>query len=390
MCFERLYAVPFVEEPDFTRELKILKGVADIPFTDAVDQIGITAKILLDNAIVAEVMREAAKHYVQVNVVEPTDTIEELEDRSVVFSSPVMSSRFLNGQVHPEVLTVTHHKDLQGTVVVMKLKDFSFVAMYSLVVAPPTGLPEGTIALAELRIKFGLESESVRMYRDYAKEVEMNTPAPQVLSTFRKMWNHSPMTFPDFSGLRVMMMPVKLGYLDGVPDQYKDFVYDLYGMVESRFLGEVGYLTIDERELQPGETLRRSGLHVDGYYQGRCGAWGGGGGWGSVGNGMLTVSSTPHCKAWLGIARGEIGSEGEADQMDLSSCGSIVFGAGDVYWVDGACIHESLPVEETTKRQFVRLSMPNNGPWFEGYTENPTGIKPSNDILPARDKFMKG
>jgi len=213
---------------------------------------------------------------------------------------------------------------------------------------------------------------------------------PVVLSTFRKLWNHTPMHFPPFSGKRIMMMPVKIGSLDGVPENYWRFMELLYGMTEERFHGEIGYLTIDERELQPGETLRRSGLHVDGYYQGRCGAWGGGGGWGSVGNGMLTVSSTAHCKAYLGMAKGQIGDEGEADQLDLSQCGSIIFGAGDVYWVDGACIHESLPVEEVTKRQFVRLSMPNNGPWFEGYTENPEGIKPSGEILPRRDQFMQG
>ena len=61
-----------------------------------------------------------------------------------------------------------------------------------------------------------------------------------------------------------------------------------------------------------------------------------------------------------------------------------IFNAGQIYWVDGACVHESLPVSELTKRQFVRLSMPSNAPWFDGYTENPTGILPSNEILPRR------
>ena len=210
----------------------------------------------------------------------------------------------------------------------------------------------------------------------------------EIVSTFRKVWSHSPINFPEFSGVRIMMMPVKIGFLDGVPENYHQLVEQLYGMTEHRFKGQIGYLTIDEKELMPNETLRRSGLHVDGYYHGRCGAWGGGGSWGSVGNGMLTVSNTPHCKAWVGLARGKIGDEGEADQMDLSNCGSVVFEAGSVYWVDGACIHESLPVKEYTKRQFVRLSMPSNGPWFIGYTENPAGIHPSNDILPCRSEFM--
>lgn len=206
-------------------------------------------------------------------------------------------------------------------------------------------------------------------------------------SIFRKMWNHTPLEFPEFTGHRTMMMPVILGSLGGIPEQYHSLLSQLFEATEYRFIGEIGYLTIDEQTLQPNETLRRGGLHVDGFYHGKCGAWGGGGGWGSVGNGMLTISSTPHCKAYLGVFEGEPKSEGECDHLTLPNNGEL-FEAGEVYWVDGACVHESLPVIEETKRQFVRLSMPNNGPWFEGYTENPEGIMPTGEILPRRDKFM--
>lgn len=208
-------------------------------------------------------------------------------------------------------------------------------------------------------------------------------------SSFRKVWNHSPLAFPEFSGTRIMMMPVILGeeIMRGVPEHYQSLVGKLYDSIENRFNGKIGYLTIDEKVLEPGKTLRRSGLHVDGYYHGRCGAWGAGGGWGSVGNGMLTISSTPHCRAYLGMIEGEPKDEGECDHLKMPNEG-VLFEAGHIYWVDGACVHESLPVTETTKRQFVRLSMPSNGPWFEGYTENPFGILPSNEILPRREKFM--
>lgn len=207
-------------------------------------------------------------------------------------------------------------------------------------------------------------------------------------STFRKVWNHSPIEFPEFTGTRIMMMPVELGDFRGVPKNYWHLVESLYSVIETRFYGEIGYLTIDEQALMPQETLRRGGLHVDGYYHGRCGAWGGGGGWGSVGNGMLTISSTAHCKAYLGVFDGEPKAEGECDHLTLPNDGEL-FEAGHIYWVDGACVHESMPVTEDTERQFVRLSMPSNGPWFEGYTKNPAGILPSNEILPRRDKFMK-
>lgn len=214
------------------------------------------------------------------------------------------------------------------------------------------------------------------------------------LSVFRKLWNHSPVDFPPFTGLRIMMMPVRLGDLTGVPEQYHALVEQLYGHTEHRWHGHIGYLTIDERTLVAGETMRRPGLHVDGYYQGSFGVWGGGpgpgGGWGSVGNGMLTVSNTSHCQAWLGAVYGEIGPEGEADKLNLRTAKPVLFEPGQVYWLDGGCVHESLPVREPVDRVFVRLSMPSSGPWFEGYTENPDpSIKPSNDILPRRDTFME-
>lgn len=219
------------------------------------------------------------------------------------------------------------------------------------------------------------------------------TSNPTFNSVFRKIWNHSPIPFPEYSNTRIMMMPVRLGSLAGIPAHYHTLVESLYSVMETRFNGEIGYLTIDEKELQPGDTLRRSGLHVDGYYHGNCGAWGGGGfppsgggSWGSVGNGMLTISSTPHCKAYLGVFDGTPKDEGECDHLQPPSDGEV-FEAGHIYWVDGACVHQSMPVTEVTKRQFVRLSMPSNGPWFEGYTENPSGIKPSNEILPRRS-FM--
>lgn len=185
------------------------------------------------------------------------------------------------------------------------------------------------------------------------------------------------------------MMPVILGDLRGVPAQYFDLVNSLYEVTESRHIGMIGYLTIDEQELKLGQTLRRSGLHVDGYYHGRCGAWGGGGSWGSVGNGMLTVSSTGHCRAFLGHIDGTPGDEGECDHLAMPNSGEV-FAPGEIYWLDGACVHESMPVTEFTKRQFVRLSMPSNGPWFEGYSQNPFGILPSSEILPSRTQFMAG
>jgi len=207
-------------------------------------------------------------------------------------------------------------------------------------------------------------------------------------SIFRPVSNYQAIEFPEFSGERMMMMPVVLGSMIGVPEKYQDLVSALYGAMESQFRCMTGYLTIDEQELLPNETLRRGGLHVDGFYHGKAGAWGGGGSWGSVGNGMLTISSTAHCKAYLGQFEGMPGDEGECSHLTPPNEGEI-FEPNKIYWLDGACVHESLPVKEKTKRQFIRLSMPSNGPWFEGYTKNPKGVLPAGEVLPKRTKFME-
>ncbi len=200
---------------------------------------------------------------------------------------------------------------------------------------------------------------------------------------------------PAFSGTRVMMLPVMLGDDESIPEflhHYKNAVSGLFQMADEDHIGKVGYLTIDEKAVKPKATHRRAGLHVDGVYQGESGAWGGGkgtgGGWGARGAGMLTVASHPGCRAWNQDFTGWPGWEGECDHLaeELQGLGTL-FGANEVYWVDGMCVHESVPQPVEVNRQFVRLSMPSDAPWFECYTVNPLGVMPTGEILPRRE-FM--
>jgi hypothetical protein len=208
-------------------------------------------------------------------------------------------------------------------------------------------------------------------------------------SVFEKI---GPVELPEFSGVRIMMLPVVIGEDASLPDfiaGYKQ-AFILMCYMAQKHQGEVGYLTVDEKVVQPETTHRRAGAHVDGIYQGRIGgAWGGcGGSWGSTGNGMITVSNPAGCRAWKQRFNGWPGMEGEAEHLRDQFGEGTLFEANMAYWVDGLCVHESLPMKEPTPRQFVRLSLPNNGPWFEGYTENPLGIMPTGPILPERE-FMK-
>lgn len=200
---------------------------------------------------------------------------------------------------------------------------------------------------------------------------------------------------PEFSGVRVMMLPVIIEDVNSLPDFVAGYKQAFKTMCETeqakKHSGEVGYLTIDEKVVPANKTHRRSGAHVDGVYHGGVGGWGGGAGgsWGGHGNGMLTVSSVAGCKAWKQWFEGWPGWEGEADHLmdQAKEDHAVLFSAGELYWVDGLCVHESLNFEHDTPRQFVRLSLPSEGPWFEGYTENPLGIKPTGPILPRRE-FM--
>jgi hypothetical protein len=211
-------------------------------------------------------------------------------------------------------------------------------------------------------------------------------------STFKEV---GAVTLPPFSGRKIMMMPVVLGDVESIPSSlshWNETLEKLFDMGGHK--GDVGYLTLHEKIVQPAQTHRRGGLHVDGIYQGRSGAWGGGGGgsWGSVGNGMLTVSSHAGCRAWNQQFEGWPGDEGECDHLAdqcLRESGTL-FLPNTVYWVDGLCVHESVPLTTTANRQFVRLSMPSDGPWFEGYTVNDKGVLPTGPILRRRSFMNEG
>ena len=207
-------------------------------------------------------------------------------------------------------------------------------------------------------------------------------------SKFKKIGE---ITLPNYEGKRVMMLPVIIGDETSLPEMLGEWKVTFHALsnMAPQHKGAVGYLTLDEKIVKPETTHRRAGKHVDGVFRGSVGGWGGGGGWGSVGNGMLTVSSHPGCRAWNQTFIGKPGYEGECDHLaDQCNGEGTLFGAGEVYWVDGLCVHESIPMVEETARQFVRLSMPSKAPWFEGYTANPLGVMPTGPILPRR-QFME-
>lgn len=220
-------------------------------------------------------------------------------------------------------------------------------------------------------------------------------------SKFKKL---TTIELPKFSGTRILMMPFVMEDIETLPDNlahYKSTVEELVKLSPER--EGVGYLTIDEKHVVKGKTQRLKGLHVDGlgcdsrqtlsvwarfgikqmcerqwnnmklqWYHSAVGI-----------GGMLTVSNPAGCRAWNKDFEGKINENGDCEHLreQFPDEEGTILESNTVYWCAGSCVHESLPMQEDTQRTFVRLSMPSPGPWYEGYTVNPKGIKPTGQIM---------
>lgn len=191
----------------------------------------------------------------------------------------------------------------------------------------------------------------------------------------------------------------------------------------------IAYLTIDEREVVGGTSHRRGGLHCDSpgtrptastahvdelEYGMPCEdahfaesrklppkfhPWGIGIATGpsSFNGGIYLGSSVPFSSAVYGarVLRPEellaaggtaeptaIGELGNCEHLrDLVSHTEERPEACKLVWMTDTTLHESIPLEQTTRRQFFRLVMPGISVWFaEHSTPNPLGVMPPADV----------
>lgn len=198
-----------------------------------------------------------------------------------------------------------------------------------------------------------------------------------------------PVALPAFTGTRWMMMPFRMWDVQGtIPAPWWwDTIARLVEL--SGVSNGVGYITIDEARVEMGETHRRPGLHVDGVGpDGRIGGWGGGGGYAA--SGMLVLASHAGCVAWRGEFDGWPGPNGDCDHLEpqVDDRDAIPLLRGRAYRLSPTTLHKSTMFHRPVQRQFVRLSLPSDAPWYEGYTRNPTGVEPTGPIHPPRAEFM--
>jgi hypothetical protein len=192
--------------------------------------------------------------------------------------------------------------------------------------------------------------------------------------------------FPEFSGVRCLMMPYIQGDPDSLPDEYATY-RDIVSNLAIK-PGGVGFLTIDESVVEAGKPHRGArakaarALHTEaGRLPGEIYAWGGqGGGWGKHHRVtldydvqiLLANSLSGTCAVWDAVHEntsidGDIGDFAE----DYPYSSATLLQAGDVHRIGILTPHESIPVLSTTKRQFLRIvssGVHGREPYF---TENP-------------------
>lgn len=201
--------------------------------------------------------------------------------------------------------------------------------------------------------------------------------------------------FPEFTGLRCLMMPYIQGEHESVPSEYAAYSEIIRDVFIRK--GERGYLTIDESVAHGGKPHRGDraktsrALHTEvGRIPGKIYCWGGGGHWGSQPGPkpkpkpkpavtldrdvqiLLANNLDDSCAIW------------DAEHEDTSSDGDIGYAADSYPYADATLMkagevrrigiltpHESLPVKETFRRQFLRIvgsGVHGREPYF---TENP-------------------
>ena len=249
-------------------------------------------------------------------------------------------------------------------------------------------------------------------------------------------------SFPAPTDININMMPFIVGEdfedckLPDYLENYWDLIYSCLRPQHIRHhwhlwpsskipsdIGKIYYLTIQESWVEPGNSQRRPGLHVDSpgsvkingedtkasgldlkgdgkskRYRGH--------GWGfgcahSVGGqneefedwrlnkyvmqgGIYVASSiSGSSRAWnCGIDPSAVGPLGDIEHLRFLLPGTgEVLDPGQLYWITDRTPHESLPLKVKTYRQFFRLVTADVSLWYKDHsTANPLGVEPDPGI----------
>lgn len=192
--------------------------------------------------------------------------------------------------------------------------------------------------------------------------------------------------FPEYSGVRCLMMPYIQGDPSSVPEEYASY----REIVSSLFFrkGDIGFLTIDESPVLAGHPHRGKrakfgrALHTEAGRNPETSRyrWGGGGNWG--GNDRVTLDRDVRILLANSIDNSAAVWEGEHEDTSLDGDIGDVAGlypyetaifmrAGEVHEIGILTPHESIPVKRSANRQFLRIVSSGVRGRADYFTENP-------------------
>jgi hypothetical protein len=168
-------------------------------------------------------------------------------------------------------------------------------------------------------------------------------------------------TFPAFQGRQKYMHTFDTRD-PHMPSGFEDYLRPVMELVESAQIrsGEV-HVTIDEKIVKTGMSQRRPGPHVDGCFTGA--AWSHtSGGWNHYCNNIpvlkrmaiIVAASASGCRVWRGTFTGDPQNDGDCSHFVTGE--SEVLSANKGFLLTPDCIHESMPFEQDTERQFLRIA----------------------------------
>lgn len=194
--------------------------------------------------------------------------------------------------------------------------------------------------------------------------------------------------FPAFLGERIYMQEfTKRG---GLPASMKRWQPTIDQMLDGiDVTDEPIFLMVDQGVVKGGETHRRGGMHVDGFWNPAIQAHGSSGGghgsspWTPAGHGpkqrnghsrismhgshgdyglglegLVLASDLEACRALEGSYEGEFINGGDMSHLDLSHLKSHTLKANTVYAGTAiGTLHESMPIKHNSRRTLVRLNI---------------------------------
>jgi hypothetical protein len=209
----------------------------------------------------------------------------------------------------------------------------------------------------------------------------------------------SRITFPEFSGSRIYMRPFSPSI--GLPDDLKQW-QSIVDLMMDGLSAEIAYLMVDESIAYEGQTHRRGGVHIDGFWNPGLSMHGGISPPSHIGNPLghsgrpsghssrpttRGHNATPspahgptrgsHCKSSLGaefivLSSNVIGCaaylgtydhtewlNGDRSSVDVSAMDRVILEPNQIYRGDTeSFLHESIPIFQTCLRTVVRLNVP--------------------------------